>query len=53
MDEWTYLIPSKLRPQQSTSMRPTRPIERKNAISQQWIKLLMSRPQAKILKLRR
>lgn len=52
-DEWTYLIPRKLRPQQTSRMRPPRPIKRKNAISQQRIKLLMSRPKTKILKLRR
>jgi hypothetical protein len=34
-------------------MRPTRTIESENAISQQRIKLLMSRPQTEILKLRR
>jgi hypothetical protein len=34
-------------------MRPPRPIKRKNTISQQRIKLLMSSPQTKILKLRR
>jgi hypothetical protein len=34
-------------------MRPTRTIERKDPISQQRIELLMSRPQTKVLELRR
>ena len=49
----TYLIPGKLGSQQSPRMRPTRPIQRKNPIPKQRVKLLMSRPKTEILELRR